>query len=768
MPKFYYSPKAEKEMSPFIRFTNLKFTLNYLKLSCNPNRSAIINNLLCMMPEKNAKKIVASALKAANAGQNRRQPARDVEDEEFPFLNDEFEMVQTSGIEQYDECVDFLSKHWEDAKMEKISREIIGVANAEKDKLAGKKDGDDFFRARIAQMGSFLQLGDADLDVFLVIYFASKNTDFESMCDNSRIDISSHRTDTRNRILNIRKFTGLDETAIRKVLSNEGPLMKYGILDKDFDIGRHVVEYIEGLSNEPLSSQFFKKFSGEAVPIEYHLTMKKHIDTIARLIRNREAGECVNILLYGLAGTGKTEFCRSLGRHLGMDLYDINKIENDDRPASGPRFRFSALRVCQNAVNLDKSVIVIDEADEMLNGSAGAQLFSLLKISSRNTDKELINEFLDSGVGVYFWITNHFIGMEESTRRRFDYSIEFKKFTLAQRRQLWQTCIAKHRLGDHFSSDEMALLAKKYEINAGGIDLALRNYRRMTKDSSEIPATEPKLEILGTILLPHMSLTGGKASSGTNDPVAEYSLDGLNIKGSQPISKTIEIMRSFSMELDENPSKSRARNMNLLLYGPPGTGKTEFAKFAAAELARPLISKKGSDLLSMWVGGTEQLIRDAFREAESEGGILFIDEADGLLAERSGAQRNWQVTQVNEFLADMEEFRGILICATNFKKNMDSASIRRFNLKIEFDYLDSDGKAIFFDRILKPLAEKPLSDAEKNELAKIDLLTPGDFKVVRQKNIFLPKEEISNRMLIDALRDEVAAKNGVKTTKIGF
>ena len=57
---------------------------------------------------------------------------------------------------------------------------------------------------------------------------------------------------------------------------------------------------------------------------------------------------------------------------------------------------------------------------------------------------------------------------------------------------------------------------------------------------------------------------------------------------------------------------------------------------------------------------------------------------------------------------------------------------------------------------------------EKEELLKIEFLTPGDFKVVKQKNGFLPKSKITNETIINELRDEVAAKNNIKTNKIGF
>ena len=67
-----------------------------------------------------------------------------------------------------------------------------------------------------------------------------------------------------------------------------------------------------------------------------------------------------------------------------------------------------------------------------------------------------------------------------------------------------------------------------------------------------------------------------------------------------------------------------------------------------------VLHKRTSDLLSMWVGGTEKRIADAFAEARDDQAFLVFDEADSLLADRRGAQRNWEVTQVNEMLTWME------------------------------------------------------------------------------------------------------------------
>ena len=107
----------------------------------------------------------------------------------------------------------------------------------------------------------------------------------------------------------------------------------------------------------------------------------------------------------------------------------------------------------------------------------------------------------------------------------------------------------------------------------------------------------------------------------------------------------------------------------------------------AAKLEKPLIIKKGSDLLSMWLGKTEKNIANAFKEAKEESAVLVFDEVDSFLADRSNADKSWEVTQVNEMLVQMESFDGIFIATTNLMANLDKASLRRFDLKMEFGYL---------------------------------------------------------------------------------
>ena len=570
-------------------------------------------------------------------------------------------------------------------------------------------------------------------------------------------------TGIRGRLRSAAVFTGRPITEINLAMAHDSALQRYGLVDRDLDICPHVHEFLCGLSQSPIQSNYFTSHEDKALPLDAYAFMEQEVQQVKRLILNRRAGVGVNLLFYGTPGTGKTELARSLGASLGYGVHEIKTMDNRDAKRE-ENFRFAALHACQKLVDPAKSIIVIDEADEMLNAAGG--FFS----SPRHRDKAMVNVLMDRVPGVQIWITNASSCIDESIRRRYDYSIEFRPFTPLQRLAVWRSALERHEVLP-FSADEMRELAHRFPVNAGGIDLAVRNFRNMLGEERESDScVKNAAETMRAVLKSHMSLLnlrvgGGDAIASTD----KYSLDGVNIRGERSIAEYVAVMRRFSDHLNKKTEADGGiRNMNLLLSGPPGTGKTEWTKFLSRELDRPLIAKRGSDLLSMYVGGTEQQLRQAFREAEAAQAILFLDEADSFLQARSRAVRSWEVTQVNELLTCMEDYRGILVCATNFKDNLDQAALRRFNLKIEFDYLNADGVVKFYGRFLVPMTPVDLTPAEVEALRRMDELTPGDFKVVWQKHAFLPAAEITHAMLLDALAEEVNGRRGNRLTRMGF
>ena len=197
------------------------------------------------------------------------------------------------------------------------------------------------------------------------------------------------------------------------------------------------------------------------------------------------------------------------------------------------------------------------------------------------------------------------------------------------------------------------------------------------------------------------------------------------------------------------------RGWSLCLSGPPGTGKSAFARYLAERIGLPLLQKRASDLLSMWVGGSEKAIAAAFAEAQAKGALLLIDEAEALLFDRGAAARAFEVSQVDEMLTWMERHPLPFVCTTNLLERMDAAAPRRFTLKLRFDALDPARAALAFRRILGAVPLGGLPDG----------LTPGDFALVRRKAELLA--EAHPAVLAQWLGEELAAKGGVRTP-IGF
>ena len=154
---------------------------------------------------------------------------------------------------------------------------------------------------------------------------------------------------------------------------------------------------------------------------------------------------------------------------------------------------------------------------------------------------------------------------------------------------------------------------------------------------------------------------------------------------------------------------------------------------------------------------------------EQKQAILVFDEADTFLFRREMAERSWEISQTNEFLTQIERYQGILVCTTNRITGLDSASIRRFNHKIQFDFLKPEGNVIFYRKLLAPLTPAAFTQNHENELRGIGNLAPGDFRIVRDRYAIMPLERITPEVMINALREESQLKkmhSGEKS--IGF
>ena len=545
---------------------------------------------------------------------------------------------------------------------------------------------------------------------------------------------------------------------VTKVMSPKGTLLKFNLLDSDYDFCRRTLGgFMDGTSDETIERRFYAKSDDkEVLPWEFYGDLAAKDGEVLKRMIAASGGKC-NILLYGTPGTGKTSFARSLAKELGRTAFEIRQGDEDGKNMKSEA-RMMGIQVCNTQEDPASSLMIVDEADELLRGSScGFSLFGFDFGGGKSTEKGVMNSILDDMKVPAVWISNAPAGtMDESVRRRFDYSICFERLNNAQRIAIWRNQVAKHGLVSLIPAAKIEAYAAKYETSAGGISTVLANVKRMA------PAPEKVDELVATLMKPHCKLMGVKNGNGFL-PAKDYSLEGLNIKGKVSLERVVKAVgnyldASFGAEAEDKP------RMNVLLFGPPGTGKTEFVKYLGKTLDRKVLVMKGSDLLSKWVGESEQNIAKAFRRAEAEHAILFFDEVDGLLQDRANAGHSWEITQVNELLQQMENFNGVMVAATNFSKNLDPATMRRFTFKLEFGYLDEAGMKSFFERMFKTT----LSKDELAELRQLRNLAPGDFRTVRQEQFYLG-DDVTNLDRIAALREECAIKkDGDSSQPIGF
>lgn len=639
--------------------------------------------------------------------------------ERFQYTKDNWRIMQKT-----------IAKHFIPFAIEKLSKGVSRHNEALK---------------RIEKMQKLLRLSDEETEFVLFIWLS----------DNDELEIHRENKCKRNpRFSNAAcdldfdaLALGMPKERISEMLAETSSLVKLCIINKEFELDQDLKMHLSG---QRLLSQWsdIELAPPPKIPFEELRSDRSDADMLVYLLSHHDKSRPLNILFYGLAGTGKTELAKALADYVHTPMYMIKACDDFStsfRETLGLgdkmlRRRMRNLQLAAWQCEKDKGIILVDEADHLLNA----------------LEKGTLNMLLESIHVPIIWISNSIAHIETSTRRRFNYSMEFKSFGTEKRAKVLKSVMNTYNVPDMFDESSINKIAAEFPVTAAGYTLAIQQAVPMANLDKAYSST-----ITRKILEAHANLLGIRYDSNrekdTHAPA--YSLDGLNIDGD--INEVVEIATNYNNIWDNLDKNSKAESLNILLYGASGTGKTEFVRYLARKLNRNLVIRRASDLLDMYVGQTEKNIREAFEEAEESKAILFFDEADSFIADRQNASRNFEVSQVNELLTQLENFNGIFVAATNFDSRLDNASRRRFALKLGFNYLKSDG----IEKIWKsfyPQFNCP------DEIKSFEMLTPGDFNAVFSRLRYLPQHKLSKKRIASELEKEIEAKGGHANRKMGF
>ncbi|HII02532.1 TPA: ATP-binding protein, partial [Methanosarcinaceae archaeon] len=198
---------------------------------------------------------------------------------------------------------------------------------------------------------------------------------------------------------------------------------------------------------------------------------------------------------------------------------------------------------------------------------------------------------------------------------------------------------------------------------------------------------------------------------------------------------------------------SIGKGLNILFAGPSGTGKTLAAEIIAGEVGLDLYKIDLSGIVSKYIGETEKNLKKIFGEAETGNAILFFDEADALFGKRSEVKDShdrYANIEVNYLLQQMEEHEGIIILASNYKKNLDDAFLRRLQFAVEFPIPDEASRREIWTGMFPekaPLGE----DLDFNFLSKFKL-TGGNIKNIALLSAVLAADGSGTIGMNEALR----------------
>jgi len=549
------------------------------------------------------------------------------------------------------------------------------------------------------------------------------------------------------------QVSGYPEEQVKQALHKNSALITSGLITVDHDQeGLHkkidILRDLRGVLFEALmdDDELSQRILHQAAPGQLQLSDFPHLRRDSELLCTylrgviREGARGANILFYGPPGTGKSEFAKALAAHLNLALYEIAFADEDGDPINGEQ-RLRSLNFSQRTLQgkVD-TLLLFDEIEDVLPGRPDTGFFNF-KPSEPKGGKAWINRSLEDNPVPTIWITND-PDIDPAYLRRFDFALPLRIPPRPVRER-----IAREALGAYApNAEHLTALAELDDLLPSQLERAAR-IARFT--ASEQP--EQAWDNACQTLLRSRDLLGQRRTRLQPRQQPRYRLDYLN---------TDADLATILANLRRRPQAS------FCLYGPPGTGKSELARHIAEQLDKPLLLRRASDLLGSYLGQTERAIAAMFEQARDEDAVLILDEADSFLQNRAGAQRSWEITQVNEMLTQLEAFDGLFFATTNLKDQLDPASLRRFSHKIRFDYLTPDQAWAMFQEESQRMAF-PVEEVLTFECAvrRLQCVTPGDFAVMVKQAALGGR--FSAAELLEKLQLELAAKPGGGRT-IGF
>ncbi|MCF6200331.1 MAG: ATP-binding protein [Hyphomicrobiaceae bacterium] len=501
-------------------------------------------------------------------------------------------------------------------------------------------------------------------------------------------------------------LTGEDSRTIERLMSPLGDIIGTGLLQiKDHGeqlagtTGRYAVPWRIDLcldQNYRGFKEMRQMLLGTSLSSTLEASDYNHIatdrDLIAGVLKGAAKAKAkgVNILIYGPAGSGKTELTKMATLSAGLSLYSAGEASASTEGESNRSERLSdlvfALRLLAGARG---TAILFDEMEDVA--------WQLIK---RGGSKLYLNRILENNPVPVLWTSNHIGEVDPAVLRRMTLAIELKQPPASQRAHILRRLDQRIKVG--LNDEDIEQLSRQIDATPAVLENALKAAKFSGGGRAAVERAASGIV---------RAISGNRTKKATSlpefDPRLTRAKPDLN-------------------GLTDRLSEGGNLNFSLLLSGPPGTGKSAYGRYLANHLGLEVIHKRASDILGAFVGESEKRIADAFEQSREQKAMLIFDEAETFLFDRRDAVRSWEISQVNEMLTWMEDHAYPVVCTTNLMDRFDRASMRRFTFHVKYDFLG---------KVELPRAYEVFFGfkAVPGEGMSFQNLTPGDFAQARRQ-----------------------------------
>lgn len=610
---------------------------------------------------------------------------------------------------------------------------------------------------RLDELARHFQLTLLDTDALLICLAPELDLRYERLYAYLQDDVTKKRPSV-DLVLNLLCPSFEAKLAARQRFTPETPLLKHHLLhifddpshhqppllSKYLKVDERVVNYL--LGSDELDARLLP-YTRHTVPrtrlgdLLLPADVKRRLVLLARekgtndpsagsgdvLSSSTEHREGLIFYFQGPYGVGKQTTAEALCREVGIGLLTID----GERVLSSDQVVFeTVVRLARREALLQGAALYWDGFDALLADDKQAWLEALVRA-------------LENGRGVTFLAGNTTWEPVDALHELPFVRIEFSRPAYAERVQLWATSL--DGTTPHGGDVDLAAPATKFRFSGGQIRDAAATARNLARWRDPEKGQVTMADLYAACRLQ----SNRKLATLARKCTLNYTWDDIVLPVEQmgqlhEIVNNVKYRHVVYGEWGFERKLSLGKGLNVLFSGPSGTGKTMAAEVIAHELSLDLYKIDLSQVVSKYIGETEKNLDRIFREAQTSNAILFFDEADALFGKRSEVRDShdrYANIEIGYLLQKMEEFDGIAVLATNLRKNMDEAFVRRMQFTVEFPFPDEEYRERIWRTVFPEEAPRD-ADIDFAFLARKFKITGGNIKNIVLTAAFFAAENV--------------------------